>query len=159
MKTYLVFEPADGARTAEVAERILFVREKFSWTALIFAPFWLLWHCLWLGLFVWFTAVAIIGLGAWALNVPSTMATVAAFLPSLVVAFEGAELRRRKLLRRGYRDAGVAVGRDRDDAERRFFDRWVTRARPERPPAPAVTLAPASEIPIIGLFPEPGARR
>lgn len=159
MRTYLVFEPTEGARTAEAAERILFVREKFSLTALIFAPIWLLWHSLWLGLFGWFAAITIIGFVAWALNAPATMSTLAGFLPSLVIALEGAELRRRKLLRRGYRDAGVAVGRDRDDAERRFFDRWVAQGRRERPKASIVTLGPAPEIPIIGLFPEPGARR
>ena len=42
---FLVFEPKYGPRTAPAladAERVVFLREKFSWPALFFGPFWLL---------------------------------------------------------------------------------------------------------------------
>lgn len=48
MKTYLVFEPANAGRTPETAERVIFVREKFYWLALLFASLWLLANRLWL---------------------------------------------------------------------------------------------------------------
>ena len=38
MKTYLVFEPQAGNRTPEEAERVVFLREKFSWPAFAFGP-------------------------------------------------------------------------------------------------------------------------
>src|SRR6478672_11524495 len=34
-------------------ERAVFVREGFSWAALIVGPLWLLWNRLWLALIVW----------------------------------------------------------------------------------------------------------
>jgi hypothetical protein len=62
--TYLVFEPADGMRTQQNAERVVFLREKFSAWAFVFTPFWLLRHRLWLGFLVWlvlFIAITMIG--------------------------------------------------------------------------------------------------
>jgi hypothetical protein len=163
VKTYLVFEPEEGGRNADTADRILFVREKFVWTALIFAPFWLLWHQLWLGLFGWIAAVTSIGFIGWWFSLDQAMTPLAVFLPSLLVAFEVGELRRHKFLRNGYRDAGVAVGSDLEDAEQRFFARWVALEKAPRPqpqpPAPEMLLPPMREAPIIGLFPQPGASR
>jgi len=164
LKTFLVFEPAHGGRDAAAADRIVFLREKFYWSALFFAPLWLLWHRLWLGFLGWLVAEMLIGIVAFVLDLDPRAAAIAALLPSLVVAFEGAELRRRKLLRARYREAAVVVGRDREDAERRFFAEWanVAPARQEAqknfrrpsPPAP-----PPQSNAVIGLFPEPGAGR
>ena len=159
MKAYLVFEPAEDGRSLAAADRILFVREKFSWTALILAPLWLLWHRLWLGLLGWFAAEIIIGLVAWALMLDQTVTSIAAFIPSLLVALEGTELRRLKLQRRRYRYSGVVVAEDLEDAERRFFARWVVPAKAAAPPAPPAPLPPLAPTPVIGLFPEPGATR
>ncbi len=161
MKTYLVFERAEGGRTVDAAEQILFVREKFFWLALILPLFWLLWHRLWIGLLGWIGAVVIIGVVIWGLNLDQITAAAASLIPSLVVALEGTELRRRKLLRRGFRDAGVVVAVDLEDAERRFFARWLARGETLRP-APAAPLTPLPPLPqtsVIGLFPEAGAAR
>jgi hypothetical protein len=50
------------------------------------------------------------------------------------------------------------VGDDLESAERRFFDAWAA-GRVSRPaPPPAAGPAPPPSGPIIGLFPEPGAR-
>jgi hypothetical protein len=158
VKTYLVFERAEGGRTVDAAERILFVREKFFWLALILPLFWLLWHRLWVGLLGWIGAVVLIGIVIWALNLDQITAAAASLIPSLVVALEGTELRRRKLLRRGFRDTGVVVAEDLEDAERRFFTRWLAREEALRP-TPAVPLPPLPQTSVIGLFPEPGAAR
>src|SRR5581483_12461296 len=58
LKTYIVFEP-ENARAGDAGERTEFVREKFSWMALLFAPFWLLYNRLWLA-FVLFCAAEIL---------------------------------------------------------------------------------------------------
>ncbi len=158
MKTYLVFERAGGGRTVGAAERILFVREKFFWLALILPLFWLLWHRLWIGLLGWIGAVVFIGIVIWALDLDQITAAAASLIPSLVVALEGTELRRRKLLRRGFRDTGVVVAEDLEDAERRFFTRWLAREEALQP-TPAAPLPPLPQTSVIGLFPEPGAAR
>lgn len=166
MKTFLVFEPADGGRDADSADRVLFLREKFRWLALFFAPFWLLWHRLWLGFIGWLIAVSAIAIVAYAFGLMPEAAAPLLWLPTLIVAFEGTELLRRKLLRSGYRETGVSIGRDLEDAERRYFAEWSARPEtPAKPPAerklaPQPMAAPQlTSNPVIGLFPEPGARR
>ncbi len=165
MKTYLVFEPEDGSRGADSADDVVFLREKFYWLALLFAPLWLLWHRLWLGFLGWLLVVILLGVAAYALGLNQQVSAVIAWLPSLVLAFEGSELRRRKLLRTGYLDGGVAVGADLEDAEQRYFSDWSGRAAPprndRRPSAqvPPTQPSPAGTNPVIGLFPQPGGGR
>ena len=78
---------------------------------------------------------------------------------ALLVGFEAATLRRYGLTRRGWKILGVVVGDDLESAERRFFDAWVVGRVPLPAPTPGVgPAAPAPSGPIIGLFPEPGAR-
>jgi hypothetical protein len=166
VKTYLVLEPAGGRRDAEGADAVRFVREKFYWTALLLAPFWLIRHRLWFALLAWLGAIALIGVAVLLLDLDPTSAAVALVLPSLVVGFDGSELRRRKLIRAGYRDAGAALGEDLEDAERRYFANWSTRrgwsssdarVSPRTGLLPGAASVPAQ--PVIGLFPEPGGRR
>lgn len=177
MKTFLVFEPANGGRDIQSADRVLFLRERFRWLALFFAPLWLLWHRLWLGFLGWLVAVVAIAVAASAFGFTPRASAPLLWLPTLVVAFEGTELLRRKLLRKGYREAGAVMGRDLEEAERRFFAAWGSRseAAPEsRGAAPASrTFAPppsasqpsaantqaGSSLPVLGLFPQPNVRR
>jgi hypothetical protein len=165
VKTFLVFEPADGVGHLDAADRILFLREKFRWSALFFAPIWLLWHRLWLGFLGWLAAVVALAFVAYAIDLTSQAAAPLLWLPTLLVAFEGTELLRRKLLRSGYREIGVVLGRNLEEAERRFFANWTirpeltarTRAGQGAAPVPAGMAAAAN--PVLGLFPESGARR
>ena len=173
MATYLVFEPADGVRSQANAERVVFLREKFSVFAFIFTPFWLLRHRLWLGFLIWlvlFIAITVagnlLGFGPWS-------ALAAMYFPALIFGLEGVNLRARKLIRKGYRDAGVVIAEDLETAERRFFETWKNApgsdaavkgdypyAPNAAPPAyPDTKLAVASvEQNVIGMFPTPGQR-
>jgi len=161
VKTYVVFEPADGGRDTDAADRVIFLREKFRWLALFLGPLWLLWHRLWLGFLGWLVAVVAIAFAAFAFGLDAQTAAPLLWLPTLVVAFEGSELRRRKLLRRGWREAGVIVAGDLEEAERRFFADWSARADVpvHRALAPRPVPPPAASNPVVGLFPEPGGRR
>jgi hypothetical protein len=162
VKTYLVLEPAGSARSMAVADTVRFVQEKFYWSAVIFTPLWLVWHGLWLALCTWLVAIVVIGGLAYAVELNQTATTIASLLPSLIIAFEGAELRRRKLLRSGFSDAGIALGEDLEEAEHRFFAGWkaadVYPASQSRPTT-APTMKPAASRDVIGLFPEPGGGR
>jgi hypothetical protein len=163
---FLVFEPADSAmpRTPEDAERVVFLREKFSWSALFFGPFWLIWHGLWLALLLWAVLAFAIAVGVAALELRESLMLVAYAIPSLLIAIDATELRRRKLLRQALQDAGVVVAQDIEIAERRFFDAWMSRgqaapAGPRMPPPPAPRVPPIKPSPVVGLFPEAGAKR
>ena len=161
MKTFLVFEPQAGSRTPEEAERVVFLREKFSWPALFFGPLWLIWHRLWLALVFWCAAEALIGAGARALHIRPSVTILALIAPSLIIAFEAPLLRQYRLIARGHREAGVVIADDIESAERRFFDRWLRREKPK-------SLSPVSSLPplaqpapsqVIGFFPDPGSIR
>ena len=162
---FLVFEPKDGLASAPTladAERVVFLHEKFSWPALLFGPFWLAWHRLWLVLVFWVVAFFALGILMLSLGFPDSMMFAAFVMPSLIVAFEATALRRRKLLRRGLRDAGVVIAQDLEIAERRFFADWTRRAGTTssgRPALPRGFMPPLDPSPVLGLFPQPGANR
>jgi hypothetical protein len=161
VKTYLVFEPADGGRDALAADEVVFLREKFRWLALLFGPFWLLWNRLWLAFFLWLVAVLALAAASYVAGLNEEATAVVLWLPTLVIAFEGTALLRRKLLRRRYREAGVTVAADLEDAERRYFADWEGRAplAAAKPAAPAPMISAPSSNSVVGLFPEPGGRR
>jgi hypothetical protein len=151
---FLVFEPPSEAGASVDPERIVFLRDKFSWPALLFGPFWLIWHGLWLGLTLWALVFLILAIGVAALELSDSMMAAAFFVPSLLVALDPLELRRRKLLRRGYREAGIVVAENLDLAEHRFFSAWATRSETAvRRAAPALRLTPPPPRPVVGLFP------
>jgi hypothetical protein len=173
LATFLVFEPADGARTQANAERVVFLREKFSVWAFVFTPFWLLRYRLWLGFLVWLVAFALIHFAGNKLGFGPYAALAASLFPSLNFGFEAMNLRARKLLGQGFRDAGVVIAEDLDTAELRFFETWKNAsasgaplksdypyAPNAAPPAfPDTKLAVAStEQNVIGMFPTPGQR-
>ena len=153
LKTYLVFE-SQRAQGDDAALRAEFVREKFSWTAFLFTPLWLLAKRLWLAFAIFCAAEALIGAAIYFLGWEGPAAAMALLLPPLVVAFEGAQLQRFRLLRKDYRETDVVIASDLESAERRYFERRKTRPRPQ---APAISaLLPASrEKEILGLFPAP----
>ena len=168
MTIYTVHEPplpAGGA--VPDPQRFVFVRDRFSLWAFLLTPLWMLWHRLWLVLAIYLVVAA--GLH-WTLDYVGASATtmfLIALLISLLVGLEAATLRRFTLGRRGWVNVGIVNGVDLQDAEQRFFDGWLRRARAQPgAAAPAPPKAAATSVPraphdggVIGLFPEPGNER
>lgn len=118
MKTYSVQTlPWSSASDSSV----VLIAEKFSWPALVFGPFWALWHGLWR------TAIVLVAIGA----VIGGAGTLAGLAPDAVSVFQvlvqiglglwGNDLRRAALARRGYVERAVVAGRNEAEAEHRFF--------------------------------------
>jgi hypothetical protein len=165
LKTFVVFEPAAGVHEQAAAEQVVVLREKFSWPALFFAPIWLFWQRLWLGLFGYLLALGAIVTILIVVDLDVNAAALTLLLPNIVVAFEASELRRRKLLRQGFRELGIIIADDLEAAERRYFAEWKAQLPTGRrgvTPAPLAGASRAHATPpsqaIVGLFPEPGAR-
>src|SRR5262249_59817437 len=126
MTVYMVFEPPRrDDDTMAHAERIVFVRDRFTCSAFVFAPLWLLWHRLWLGLALYVVLVGALAAALRMLGASGEARGFALILVALLIGFEAASLRRRKLLFRRWRDRGIVIGDDREAAERRFFERYV----------------------------------
>ena len=167
MPIYTVHEPPrrDDELLAHTA-RFRFVRDGFHFWAFLLAPFWMLRHRLWLELIAY---ALIVGGGTFALRrfgLEESAGFWVALLLAILVGIEASSLLRWKLARRGFENLGVVVAEDRDIAERRFFDGWVsatgrlaTRSSAAPPPAaPSSFDRPAPSSEIIGLFPQPEAR-
>jgi hypothetical protein len=163
---YTVYEPPGESRDPEDrADKLVFVKEGFSWPALLVPGLWLLYQRMWIELiaFVFFFAVL-----AWAFG-PSDQAQAplgwASLALVLLFAFEANDLRRASLERSGYRQVGTAVGSGRDAAELGFFQSWLpqqergralaaVRVRPGNADTPAPKMSGEAEG-VIGLFPQP----
>ena len=171
MAVYTVHQPpARHANPLPDAERIVFVRDGFSFWAFLVAPLWMLWHRMWLVLLGYVVIVAGIEVALSVFGASSTATSVVGLFISLLIGLEASTLRRLSLRRRGFRNVGIVSGVDREDAERRFFGAWMADSRSGRmaaapppsppPPVPAASSAHGSHNPdVIGLFPQPGARR
>jgi hypothetical protein len=113
---------------APIAEAVL-VKEGFCWPALIFGPFWALWHGLWLWAALWlcagagFAGIEALWPGAHGVIVILELAL------AVLIAAEGNDLRRRRLERLGLQEIGVVGGAGEDSAVRRFADLAAIGAR------------------------------
>jgi hypothetical protein len=164
MSVFTVHEPPARAREAFASpERFAFVRDGFSFWAFLIAPIWMLWRRLWLVLVIYLACSALLHTGLWAAGASGGVRAFIALLVALLVGVEAGSLRRWTLGRRGWRELGVVVGRNRDEAERRFFDAWDAPAI-SRSAMPATSRVPpatrlGSGSDVIGLFPDAGATR
>jgi len=147
-----------------------FVKEGISWTALILAPVWLIFHRMWLVLLGMIVLYGIFGFAAKAIGLDSVTSLGLVLIVNIIMALEGNNLRRWTLERAGYQEIGVVTGRSLEHCERRFFESLLD---PHRKLAQRdelnlatttqsvhTTLAglrptmPETES-VVGLFPEP----
>jgi hypothetical protein len=160
MAVYTVHEPPPRGAAAPEPERFVFVRDGFSFWALVFGPLWMLRHRMWLVLLGYVLLVTLLG---WALrqaNAPIAVGFLINTLLSLLIALEASTLRRFTLARMGFTNVGIVVGDDLDLAERRFFDAWIKKSGRSGAAAsglPPKLRMPDAPSPVLGLFPEPGA--
>src|SRR5579871_6077910 len=160
MAVYTVHQPPLAGRAQAEPERFVFVRDGFSFWALLLGPIWMLRHRMWLVLACYVALVVLIGVAMHFVGASRGIEFTTAALLALLIGLEAGTLRRFTLGRRRWSNIGVVVGDDLELAERRFFDAWVAQAGAGRgavaaPPAahPQHMFAPD----VLGLFPEPGA--
>ena len=149
-----------NARPGEPAalERAVVVRDGFSWWALIFQPLWFLRHGLWLAALVVTAAIAGLAVACALLNVTVGATLMAQFALALFFAHEANAVRAFTLTRRGRPAIDTVIADDRDSAEARLFERWLSRRQTPLGAGAAPAMRPA-HAPVVGLFPEPEARR
>ncbi|MGH6814825.1 MAG: DUF2628 domain-containing protein [Hyphomicrobiaceae bacterium] len=138
MIVYTVHEPPDPpADRLDRGERLVFVKDGFSWSAALFAPLWMIPNRLWRVLIVYLLVVGALYFSYdFAKTVIPGASGLAVFALHTIIGFEAAFLKRWGLARRGWRDLGPVAGRSAAECERRFFDAWL-------PHEPAVAMGPA----------------
>jgi hypothetical protein len=171
MSVYTVHAPPTAGATPD-PERFVFVRDGFHFWAFVFGPLWLLGKGLWLALVIYVAVVAALQAGLWLIAAPPAAHTLLTVLVHFLIGLEACTIQRWTFKQRGWTSLGLVTALNREAAEQRFFDRWVTdRARsrntpapptlpprptPPPPPPPPRPLEPPSDI--IGLFPQPQSR-
>ena len=167
MTLYSVYEPPGEALDPEErAEALVFVKEGFSWPALLVPGLWLLYQRMWLELVVFAALFAVLG---WVFD-PSGDQTQTLFgwlSVAIIVlfAFVANDLRGAALERQGYTQVGTAIGAGRDAAELAFLQSWLPRQEKGRERQPPPERPGNADIPaprgsgeaegVIGLFPTP----
>ncbi len=169
MAIYAVLVPPSSGDALKDSGKVTFIRDGFSWAALLIPVLWLLWNRMWL-VFLGYLAIAL-ALETGAYFVPGLAPGIVATCFGILFAFEANELRRWSLERKGWRFAGVVAGSNRDECETRFFSAWNTPDRtatsqPDFVPASALKipsvgsrLTGADGEDVVGLFPTPETTR
>jgi len=163
MPAFAILEPPHTA--SEQTDRFIFLHERFSMGAFLFAPVWMIWRRLLLVLIVYLFGAGLIGYGVRLLGIGWIVVALIFVLVHLLVGLEATSLVRWTRIRHGWRERGVVIAEDLDMAERRFFDNR-TALRSAAKPVPVVSPGqlPTAQVgpsypDIIGLFPEPGGGR
>jgi hypothetical protein len=139
MIVYTVHEPASPAsRLEKRAEQIVFIKEGFTWLGFFFPPLWLLFNRLWLEFAASLVLTSLLALGLMQWGLAEQGSTIANLLLALLVGFEGNDLRRWRLARKGYVYLASVAGRNFDECEQRFFLAWLPQASGETAPPSSI---------------------
>jgi hypothetical protein len=126
MRTYTIHEhPEPLADRVERAERLVFVKDGFSWVAALFAPLWFLLHRLWWPLIAYIAVSAAFEIAQHTVRLDPRWLGLAGLALNVLIGFEADALRRWGLERRGWRMIATVTGVSAIDCERRFFDSWI----------------------------------
>ncbi len=130
VKIYTVHQPAVPAGdSVDQADELIFVRDGFSWLALLLPPIWLIMNRVWIGLALFFGFTIIVNVIILAAGLNPIFATLASVLISLVIAFEGHNLRRWHLDQADYKLIGSVTGKDLNECELKFFESWTLKKK------------------------------
>ncbi len=100
---------------------VVLIVEGFSWPALIFGPFWALWHGMWRTVIVLLLIAALISGGGALAGLAAELVSVLQILVQIGLGLWGNDLRRAALARQGYVERAVVAGRNGEEAEHRYF--------------------------------------
>ena len=118
-KTFTVYEKPEAS---DPADRMVLLREGFSFWAFMFTLFWLIYKRMWLVAVYYLVAAGAVMLlvDAWAIPEPYSM--LAQLWLQLMLAYHAYDLQGWWLTRRGHRFAGVLVAESEMQAERRYHE-------------------------------------
>lgn len=151
MTIYSAYLPGKSVSSSAVDEFRL-VPDAKAPLALIFPPFWLAWHRLWLELLAYLVVIAgIILIGVWQ---PGPLISYLSLIPGLYLLLEGNEHIRYKLERDGWRYIGVVDAENREEAEIRLVmnSQELVEEPDPKPKKSSLALKPLHGS--QGLFPE-----
>ncbi len=124
MAVFTVFLPPAPEGAIPPPEKIVFLRDAFSWPAFVFGPLWLAWRRAFAAAGASFVVLVALSLALSALQLPAGAGAWLGLAFGVWLGFEGVALVAWSLRRRGYVEADVVVADALDEAEEVFFARW-----------------------------------
>lgn len=168
MTFYMALTPpghgqAPAQQQAQTLEKTVILKDGFSFPAFLLTGLWLLYKRLWWAFALFVLCWLCVAYGLPKLGLPKEAIGFVQLIVGLFLGHEGHAMVERKLVRDGWRLAGVVEARDMDAAERRFFELALAGqpaplAVAQAAPAQHFVAGTAGGTPIIGLFPEPRGR-
>lgn len=172
MAVYTIHQPPQRSGEAE-PDQFKLVRDGFHVSAFLFGPLWMAAHRLWLALLGYLVVMTAISVTLHQIDADGGARFMILLAIALLIGFEAPSLQRAKLSRKGWKNIGLVSANDLEEAERRFFARWVQDAPQSVQNAPAQLqqvqqaagwtarsyFAQKNESGVVGLFPEPGRTR
>jgi hypothetical protein len=119
MKIYSVYQDPGALSPDRDATAI---KEGFCWPAFFFGPLWALWHRMWFAALGLLAVLVLAELAADLIGADPLSASAITLGVMTLVGFVANDARGQTLRARGWRQAGIAAGRDREGALLRFFD-------------------------------------
>ena len=98
------------------------IKEGFCWPALLFGPFWALWHRMWFSAAAIAAAYLLIMIGVSVAGANEIMANTFIIGAAALIGFAANDWRQNGMMDNGWRLAGVSTAADTDTALRRFID-------------------------------------
>lgn len=117
---YTVHQKAD---VKEPSDRVLLVREGFSFWAFLFNGLWLLFHRLWVPFFIYLALMIYIVEGGSHMGLSSTSIGLFQVGLQLLLGYSAHDIQRWALGRKGYAMRSVVIGDSELHAEQRTHDR------------------------------------
>lgn len=143
MALFNILEPADGK-----PERVMFIREGFSWGALIFTVLWALFHRMWVVAACLFAVIAVVAMAESRELLGPALGAALNLAIAVIFGFEARRLQSLSLERAGFRPVGLIEATSLEAAELSYF---ATRA--PAMPAPASPMRiPAHTADTLGIF-------
>ncbi len=127
--SYTIYEPREVKKDLVArADELVFVKDGFSGWAMLAAPFWMIYHRLWIPLIGFVIALTVLQTIAHLFGAPEESNGLLFVGLSLGFGFLANDIRRILLERRGYRLVGAVAGHSQIECERRFFANWLPLA-------------------------------
>jgi Protein of unknown function (DUF2628) len=125
-RSYSIHErPDPAADRVDRAEALEFVKDGFNASAFLAPPVWLVSHGVWIGLFSYIAAIALILTATAAFALPPLLPVLALFAVHIIFGNEADEMIRAQYTAKGWTTVGHVTGTGPLDCERRFFDTWL----------------------------------
>ncbi len=125
MTVYTVHQPLAFANDPlKQVDQLVFIKEGFSWLALLFPVFWLIFHRMWLVLIGFIVVFFAVQWGLLTLGLSEDAVGIMTSLLLVGFAFEANTFKRWTLGRSGYKMIAAVTGKSLGDCELKFFSGW-----------------------------------